>query len=43
MELLEMELCLDIALNKKAIQQALNEKLYTKQDILARAVELLLV
>ena len=42
MELLEMELCQDLEINRKAIQQALNEKLYTKQEILARAVELLL-
>ena len=42
MELLEMELCQDLEINRKAIQQALIEKLYTKQEILARAVELLL-
>lgn len=41
-ELLEMELCLDVDTNRKAIQQALNEKLYTKQEILGRAVEFLL-
>ena len=37
-----MELCLDVETNRKAIQQALNEELYTKQEILGRAVEFLL-
>lgn len=37
-----MQLCLDIETNRKAIQQALNEELYTKQEILSRAVAFLL-
>lgn len=40
--LLEMEISSDIDTNTKALQRALDEKLFTKQEILGRAVEFML-
>lgn len=41
-ELVDMEISRDAEQNRRAIQHALNEKLYTRQEILGRAVEFLL-
>ena len=41
-ELMEMQLANDVETNKWAIQQALNEKLHSREEVLRRAVGLLM-